>query len=107
MKKEDLIEFLSSTIEEDAIVSRLYHLFHIEYKYKIKFLNNLIQYGVEKKYFSIVSVTDSNKIYTEVEWKSDNNYQEIVMNNHEEIVECLFSNNPCIPKDFMKFVNNK
>jgi hypothetical protein len=29
------------------------------------------------------------------------------MNNHEEIVECLFSNDPCIPKDFIKFVSDK
>lgn len=107
MKKEDLIEFLSSTIEEDAIVSRLYNLFHIGYKYEISFLNDLVQYGVGKKYFSIESVIDSNKHYHEVEWESDNNYQEIIMINHEEIVECLFSNDPCIPKGFIKFVSNK
>lgn len=58
MKKEDLIEFLSSTIEEDAIVSKLYNLFHIEYKYEINYLNDLFQYGVGEKYFFIESVTD-------------------------------------------------
>jgi hypothetical protein len=62
---------------------------------------------LKKNYFSIESVSNPTEQYYEVDWKSDNNYQEIIMNNHEEIVECLFSNNPCIPKDFMNFVSDK
>lgn len=107
MKKEDLIEFLSSTIEEDAIISRLYNLIHIEYKYELKLLDDLVQYGVEKHYFSIESVAHSDETYDKVEWKSDNNYQEVIMTDHEEIVECLFSSNTQIPEDFTKFLNNE
>lgn len=107
MKKEDLIEFLSSTIEEDAIISRLYNLFHIEYEYEIQFLNDLVQYGVENNYFSIESVDNYDKKYSEVEWSGENNYQEIIMNGHEEFVECLFSNDPCIPEEFIKFLSKE
>lgn len=107
MKREDLIEFLSSTIEEDAIVSRLYNLFHIEYKYEIKILNDLVQYGVENKFFSIENVVNPNERYNEVEWKSDNTYQEIIMNDDEEFVNCPFSTNPCVPKGFTQFLSKE
>ncbi len=46
MKKENLVEFLSSIIEEDAIISRLYNLFHIKYGYEIQELDGLVQYGI-------------------------------------------------------------
>ena len=58
-------------------------------------------------YFSIESVAHSDETYDKVEWKSDNNYQEVIMTEHEEIVECLFSSNPQIPEDFKKFLNNE
>jgi len=53
MKEKDLIELLRSTIESDALISRLFNLFHLDYKYSIKELNSLIDYGVQYGYFTI------------------------------------------------------
>ena len=104
MKEQDLIEFLRSTIEGDAIISRLFNLFHLEYNYSIENLNYLIKYGVEKGCFSIEGVDDAEKKYGEVDWREDNNYQEIIMNNEEQYITCLFASAAYIPEDFIKFV---
>ena len=104
MKKQDLIEFLRSTIEEDAIVSILFNFFHLQHGYSIESLNCLIQYGVEKGYFSIENVNDSEKKYKEVEWRIDNTFQEIIMNNEAKYIPCLFAREACVPEEFIRFV---
>ena len=104
MKKQDLMEFLRSTVEGDAIVSRLFNLFHLEYGYSIESLNGLIQYGVENDYFSIENVNDSEAKYKEVDWRKDNNFQEIIVNNEEKYILCLFSAEAYIPEEFTRFV---
>jgi len=106
VKKQDLIEFLRSTIEEDAIVSRLFNLFHLEYGYSIESLNCLIQYGVEKGYFSIENINNSEKKYKVVEWRIDNTFQEIIMNNEEKYIPCLFAREACVPEEFIQFVTS-
>lgn len=104
MKKEDLIEFLSSTIEGGAIVSRLYNLFHNNYGYDIKLLEDLVQYGVKHNYFIIENVNNSEEVYTEVDWKENNNYQEVIMNNQENFLKQLFSEKSQVPKEFIQFL---
>ena len=105
MKKQDLIELLRSTIEGDAIISRLFNLFHLKYNYPIENLDCLIKYGVEKGCFSIERVDDSEEKYNEVDWREDNNYQEIVMNNEEQYITCLFASEARIPERFIQFVD--
>ena len=78
MKKENLVEFLSSIIEEDAIISRLYNLFHIKYGYEIQELDGLVQYGISNSNFII---------------------------EQSDFIKLLFSENPEIPKDFVQFLD--
>lgn len=97
MKKKDLIEFLQSAIEEDAIVSRVYMLFHLDYNYPIEELNDLITYGVNNNYFIISNVANPKQTYKEVNWEKDNSYQEITMKNEEKNIPYLFSEDVHIP----------
>jgi hypothetical protein len=105
MKKKDLIEFLRSTIEGDAIIARIYNLFHLTYKYSLEELEELIQYGVKNNYFTIGDLEDYEKNYSKVEWAEDNVYQEIFMNDKEPYIKCLFSGDGTVPKNFMKFLD--
>lgn len=106
MKKKDLIEFLRSTVESDAIVSRLFNLFHLKYQYSIQELNSIVEYGLEIGAFTIEDVTDSDKKYVAIDWKGDNIYQELLMTDKSEYIESLFSGEGKIPDDFEKFLNN-
>ena len=105
MKKENLVELLSSIIEEDAIISRLYNLFHIKYGYKIQELDDLVQYGVFNNNFIIENIDNSDATYDKVEWREDNNFQEIVIIEQSDFIKLLFSENPEIPKDFVQFLD--
>ena len=107
MKEEHLLEFLRSTIEGDAIISRVYKLFHIEFQYPIQVLNNIIETGLRKKIFRIEDVDNQNKQYTHIEWKRDNAYQEVIMNEDEKYIKDLFSKNAKIPRDFLSFLKKK
>jgi hypothetical protein len=104
MREEDLIEFLRSTIEEDAIISRIFYLFHLTYNYSIDELDNLIQYGVSEGYFSIKNLSDSEKTYESIDWCDSNTYQEVIMNNHSQYVDDLFGKKVSIPKEFTEFL---
>ena len=106
MKKQDLIELLRSTIEEDALVSRLFNLFHLHYGYSINELDAIIEFGTKNGYFSIENVVSAEKKYNEIEWAADNNYQEIIMNNEERFTACLFSKEDCVPEEFAQFLSN-
>lgn len=46
MKQDDLLELLKSVIEEDAIIGRLYRLFHMEKHYVA------VDNGTKKNYSS-------------------------------------------------------
>lgn len=104
MKKEDLVEFLRSTIESDAIISRLYRLFHLEYGYSLSELSNIIYYGVKKNYFSIENVYDEKIKYEKIDWRLDNIEQEVIMNEPEKYIGRLFSENVEIPEEFLLFL---
>ncbi|ASM35184.1 Uncharacterised protein [Campylobacter sputorum subsp. bubulus] len=106
MKKDHLIEFLSSTIEEDAIISRIYNLFHNEWKYSLDELNEIINFGIENGDLLIENVNDINIHYDRVDWRLDNIYQEIVMIDIYKYMPLLFSSNPVIPKEYEKFITN-
>ena len=105
MKKENLVEFLSSIIEEDAIISRLYNLFHIKYGYEIQELDGLVQYGIRNSNFIIENIDNSDVTYDKVEWREDNNFQEVVIIEQCDFIKLLFSENPEIPKDFVQFLD--
>ena len=105
MRKENLVEFLSSIIEEDAIISRLYNLFHIRYGYEIQELDNLVQHGVKNNNFIIENIDSSDVTYNKVEWSEDNNFQEIVIIENSDFVRQLFSETPEIPKVFVQFLD--
>jgi hypothetical protein len=104
MKKQDLIEFLRSTIEEDALISRLFNLFHLQYGYSINELDTIIKFGVDNGYFSIENVGSAAKKYNSVEWVEDNTYQEITMNNEDRFIANLFSEETHVPEEFVQFL---
>lgn len=106
MKEKDLIELLRSTIESDAIVSRLFNLYHIKYKYTLEKLNKIIDYGVQNNYFIIENVNDGSINYTEIDWKADNTYQEVLMINKDSNIKQLFSGKGSVPNEFCQFIDN-
>lgn len=81
MKEKDLVEFLSSTIEEDAIISRVYNLFHITRGYPIEELNIIVEHGKINGIFKIKSVKNANKKYSIVDWSPNNIEQEIIISD--------------------------
>lgn len=106
MKEKDLIELLRSTIEGDAIVSRLFKLYHIEYKYTLQELDEVINYGVQNGYLIIENVNDEMTRYTKIDWRADNTYQEILMVNKENNIKDLFSEKGTVPNDFCQFIGS-
>ena len=75
---EDLRELLLSIVEEDAIISTLF-LFFIKNKgYSPQILEEIIFYGVVIGWFEIVNVENNDILYTDIEWRIDNDFQEIV-----------------------------
>ena len=105
MKKDDLIEFLSSTIEEDAIISRIYNLFHNEWKYSLDELNEIINFGIKNGDLVIENVEDTTIHYDTIDWRLDNVYQEIVMVDIYKYMPLLFNKNPQVPKEYEKFIS--
>lgn len=105
MKKDDLIEFLSSTIEEDAIISRIYNLFHNEWNYSLDELNEIINFGVKNGDLVIENVDDVTIHYDTIDWRLDNVYQEILMVDIYKYMPLLFNENPQVPKEYEKFIS--
>ena len=105
MKKGDLIEFLSSTIEEDAIISRIYNLFHNEWKYSLDELNEIINFGIKNGDLVIENVEDTTIHYDTIDWRLDNVYQEILMVDIYKYMSLLFNKNPQVPKEYEKFIS--
>lgn len=105
MKKDDLIEFLSSTIEEDAIISRICNLFHNEWKYSLDELNEIINFGIKNGDLVIENVEDITIHYDTIDWRLDNVYQEIIMVDIYKYMPLLFSKNPQVPKEYEKFIS--
>lgn len=107
LKEKDLIELLSSTIEEDAIISRIYNLFHITCGYTIKELNAIIEFGRNEGIFKIENVSNPSQQYNDVEWNADNVEQEILVTNDskEQLISVLFSSEPRIPNLFKQFID--
>lgn len=105
MKKDDLIEFLSSTIEEDAIISRIYNLFHNEWKYSLDELNEIINFGVKNGDLVIENVKDPAIQYDTIDWQLDNVYQEILMVDIYKYMPLLFNENPQVPNEYEKFIS--
>ena len=105
MKKDDLIEFLSSTIEEDAIISRIYNLFHNEWNYSLDELNEIINFGIKNGDLIIADMDDYDKFYDTIDWRLDNVYQEIIMVDIHKYMPLLFNENPQVPKEYERFIN--
>ncbi|MCI6989054.1 MAG: hypothetical protein MR902_05715, partial [Campylobacter sp.] len=93
MKKEHLIELLSSAIEEDAMIDRLFYLFHLEWKYSLKELDKIIKFGIENGDLAIENVKDTTIHYDTIDWRLDNVYQEILMVDIYKYMPLLFSEN--------------
>ena len=68
-------------------------------------MDNLVQHGVKNNNFIIENIDSSDVTYNKVEWSEDNNFQEIVIIENSDFVKQLFSENPEIPKDFVRFLD--
>ena len=78
MTFEDLRELLLSIVEEDAIISTLFSIFIKNKGYSTQILEEIIFYGVTIGWFEIVNVENNDILYTDIEWRIDNDFQEIV-----------------------------
>ena len=78
MTFDDLREFLLSIAEEDAIISTLFSFFIKNKGYSTQILEEIIFYGVTIGWFEIVNVENNDILYTDIEWRIDNDFQEIV-----------------------------
>ena len=78
MTVEDLRELLLSIVEEDAIISTLFSFFIKNKGYSTQILEEIIFYGVTIGWFEIVNVENNDILYTDIEWRIDNDFQEIV-----------------------------
>ena len=78
MTFEDLRELLLSIAEEDAII-RLYFRFLLKIKgIRLRYWKRLFFYGVVIGWFEIVNVENNDILYTDIEWRIDNVFQEVV-----------------------------
>ena len=103
MKKNDLIELIQSILEEDAIINRLFHLFHLNKGYKISTLEEIISIGVKQGILLVLNTTDENTKYHHVDWSYNNNYQELIFANPEIYIPMVFSNDIRLPEIFLPF----
>ena len=78
MTFEDLRELLLSIVEEDAIISTLFSFFIKNKGYSTQILEEIIFYGVTIGWFEIVNVENNDILYTDIERRIDNDFQEIV-----------------------------
>lgn len=104
MTFEDLRELLLSIAEEDAIISTLFSLFIINKGYSTQILEEIIFYGVTIGWFEIVSVENNDILYTDIEWRMDNGFQEVVFCDNDFAVKTLFTQEGGIPELFKKFI---
>ena len=104
MTVEDLRELLLSIAEEDAIISTLFSFFIRNKWYSTQILEEIIFYGVAIGWFEIVNVENDNIPYTNIEWRIDNGFQEVVFCDNDFAVKTLFTQEGGIPELFKKFI---
>ena len=104
MTIEDLRELLLSIVEEDAIISTLFSLYIKNKGYSTQILEDIIFYGVAIGWFEIVNVENDNISYTNIEWRIDNGFQEVVFCDNDFAVKTLFTQEGGIPELFRKFI---
>lgn len=104
MTIEDLRELLLSIAEEDAIISTLFSFFIRNKGYSTQILEEIIFYGMAIGWFEIVNVENDNIPYTAIEWKIDNDFQEVVFCDNDFAVKTLFTQEGGIPELFKKFI---
>ena len=104
MTIEDLSELLLSIAEEDAIISTLFSFFIRNKGYSTQILEEIIFYGMAIGWFEIVNVENDNIPYTDIEWKIDNDFQEVVFCDNDFAVKTLFTQEGGIPELFRKFI---
>ena len=104
MTFEDLREFLLSIAEEDAIISTLFSFFIKNKGYSPQILEEIVFYGVTIGWFEIVSVENNDILYTDIEWRMDNVFQEVVFCDNNFAVKTLFTQVSGIPELFRKFI---
>lgn len=100
----DLRELLLSIAEEDAIISTLFSFFIRNKGYSTQILEEIIFYGMAIGWFEIVNVENDNIPYTDIEWKIDNDFQEVVFCDNDFAVKTLFTQEGGIPELFRKFI---
>lgn len=104
MTVEDLRELLLSIAEEDAIISTLFSFFIRNKGYSTQILEEIIFYGVAIGCFEIVNVENDNIPYTNIEWRIDNGFQEVVFCDNDFAVKTLFTQESGIPELFKNFI---
>ena len=104
MTFEDLRELLLSIVEEDAIISTLFSFFIKNKGYSPQILEEIIFYGVTIGWFEIINVENDNIPYTDIEWRIDNVFQEVVFYDNDFAVKTLFIQAGGIPELFKKFI---
>ena len=104
MKEEDLIELLTSILEEDAIVSRLYTYFYKHLNYPLELLVSIINFGLEEGFFQVVDTESNDTIIESINWQADNIEQEILMCDENQFMNNLFNNKPSVPEEFQQFI---
>ncbi len=104
MTIEDLRELLLSIAEEDAIISTLFSLYIKNKGYSTQILEEIIFYGVAIGWFEIVNVENGDIPYTNIEWRIDNGFQEVVFCDNDFAVKTLFTQEGGIPELFKKFI---
>ena len=104
MTIEDLRELLLSIAEEDAIISTLFSFFIKNKGYSTQILEEIIFYGVTIGWFEIINVENDNIPYTDIEWRMDNVFQEVVFCDNNFAVKTLFTQVSGIPELFRKFI---
>lgn len=71
MRKEHIIELLSSAIEGDGIISVVFNFFHNEWHYSLDELNEIIHFGVKNGDLTIENVKNANIRYDTIDWRLD------------------------------------
>ena len=104
MKEEDLIELLTSILEEDANVSRLYTNFYKHLNYPLELLVSIINFGLEEGFFQVVDTESNDTIIESINWQADNIEQEILMCDENQFMNNLFNNKPSVPEEFQQFI---
>ena len=98
MTFEDLRELLLSIAEEDAIISTLFSFFIKNKGNSTQILEEIIFYGVVIGWFEIVNVENNDILYTDIEWRMDNVFQEVVFCDNDFAVKTLLTQEGEIPE---------